>query len=164
MNAYPEAIPAVAWIYGSVYTDGWATAVPGYRTIKVGASTYTMASGAAQPYWFWEWLTALDTAIGGGWGLALSGSTWTLGGGAPAVITWLDRTGWLLGFDSEPGDSEPSDDEHQHRVELSGQREEQDDAGEQRVPQAHRGQHVAQPQPVAEHAEQRRDQGADEQQ
>jgi len=108
MNAYPTAIGAVGWLYGSVYTDGWATAVPGYRTIQIGASTYTIASGAAQPYWFWEWLTALDTAIGGGWGLALSGDTWTLGGGAPAVVTWLDRTGWLLGFDAEPGDAEPS--------------------------------------------------------
>lgn len=107
MRAYPTPLPAVSWIYGCVRTYGQGVPVPGYRSIKIGSTTYTIGTGGAEPFWAWQWMLALDTAITGPQGLSLSGASWSITSPYPTYVEWVDRSGWLLGFDAEPGDQEP---------------------------------------------------------
>ena len=92
-----------AWLYG--YVD---TGHPGYRSVRLGATTYTVAEG----HYRWDaYVTAINTAIGGsGWALtstATGQSVFAKASGS-AVVTWPDRLGWMLGFATEPVVAEAS--------------------------------------------------------
>lgn len=90
-----------AWLYGYVDTDH-----PGYRKVTLGASAITVGAG----YYRWDALvTAVNSAVSGaGWGLASTstGITTLTKGSGTASVTWPDRLGWVLGFNTRPGTSE----------------------------------------------------------
>lgn len=104
MTAYPQGIEPVAWLYGQVSVQ---SVYPGYRLISLDGATRTLTSGAITLD-AWDFLTALDTAMSpSNWDVNVSGSAFTLGrSGVSRTVLWPDRLGWLLGFDTEPGESE----------------------------------------------------------
>lgn len=101
-RAYKASDAAVGWLYGQVYVR---SDLPGYRTLNLSGSTRTLSGELLDA---WDLLTALDTALSpSSWDVNVTGSSFWLGRvGVSRTVTWLDRLGWLLGYDTEPGEIE----------------------------------------------------------
>jgi hypothetical protein len=104
-RAYPVGRRALTWIYGRAAV-GLQT--PGNRLIVLDGVTRTVSSVGGNFIDAWTLLNQLDVAMtASSWDVNITGSTYTLGRtGVTRTVTWLDRLGWLLGFDAEPGDTE----------------------------------------------------------
>lgn len=101
-RGYKPSERAVGWIYGRVFVR---SDVPGYRSLSLDGVTRTVAGSALDA---WELLEALDTALGASnWDVNIDGSAYWLGRvSVSRTVRWLDRLGWLLGFDAEPDEEE----------------------------------------------------------
>ena len=99
-----EVIPTVVpdWRRAHAFIMSWVdTALPGYRDVSIGGTTYTVTSG----YHRWDdYIDELDTAIGAsGWNATWSDETGRVTlSGSSATVAFPDRLGWLIGRAMEP--------------------------------------------------------------
>lgn len=102
-RAYKSSEAAVGWLYGQVLADSINV---GYRSLVLSGSTRSVT--VTGPVDAWSFLSALDAAIApSNWDVNVNGSEIWLGRvGVSRTVTWLDRLGWLLGYDTEPGEVE----------------------------------------------------------
>lgn len=85
----------------SAFLDGYVdTSIPGYRSLSIGGTVYTVASG----FYLWsDWISALNTAIApASWSASVSAEGRVTLAGSSAALVFPDRAGFLLGFGVEP--------------------------------------------------------------
>ena len=92
-STLPTALPVA-----SAHLYGWVdTSVAGHRTLKAGATTYTLASG----YIRGDAIAAAMTTAG--LGTTYSNGRFTVTPGAPTTIDSTDRLAWAMGLLSRAG-------------------------------------------------------------
>lgn len=87
---------AVGWLYGA------GPPPVGYNKLRSGTTTYTIDTPDYVP--ITSFISNLDAATPWTWGQAADGRIQITAG--TNELTWLDRLGWLLGFDREGYESE----------------------------------------------------------
>ncbi len=95
----------MSWPTPSAYLWAWPSSdLGGTRTVRVGATTVTVASG----YQAWpDFIDALDTALGAvSWAATHDSLGRVVLSGPSSALTWVDRLGWLIGMDREPATGE----------------------------------------------------------
>lgn len=94
--------PVDSWRRAHGLIMGWVdTDLPGYRTVSIGGTTYTVAAG----YHRWDdYIDELDTAItASGWSASWDDGTGRVTlSGSSSTVAFADRLGWLIGVAREP--------------------------------------------------------------
>lgn len=97
----PFSHTPAAYLYGYVQS-----LTPGYRSITIGATTYTIAATTAGGLVFADYVAALNTAISAsGWSASISSTGAVQLAGSSAAVSFPDSLGLLLGMPIPPGSS-----------------------------------------------------------
>ncbi len=87
------------------YLIGWLdSGLPGYRSLTIGGTGHTIPDAYQRVT---EAVDALSSELAAsGWSAEVLANGRVRLTGSSADLTWPDRLGWLLGFETEPGDSD----------------------------------------------------------
>jgi hypothetical protein len=97
----PFSHTPAAFLYGYVQS-----LTPGYRSITIGGTTYTIGATTAAGSVFPDYVAALNTAISGaGWGASIAATGAVQLAGSSAAVAFPDSLGLLLGLPITPGSS-----------------------------------------------------------
>lgn len=90
-----------AFLYGYVQS-----LTPGYRSITISGTDYTVAATSASGSVFPDYVAALNTAISAaGWSASIASSGAVQLGGPSSAVSFSDSLGLLLGLPIPPGES-----------------------------------------------------------
>ena len=95
----PFSYTPSAFLYGYVQS-----LTPGYRSIVIGGTTYTVSATTAAGVVFPEYVAALNTALSGsGWTASIAATGAVQLAGSSAAVAFPDSLGLLLGIPVPPG-------------------------------------------------------------